>query len=319
MKKFILLSACLLAFAACKKESAVSTEAEKVEVKFDFIRFDEEFVNTPDADFPKLKAKYPFLFSAQLPDSVWLNKKHQPLFQEVAKEVKVKFADTKTLEKDLKQLFQYIKYYFPDQNPGKVIGLISDMDVMNRAIYADTLTLIGLDTYLGKEHRFYQDFDTYTHIDFEPAKIPSDVAESFLTQHIVHPKERIFLAHIIYAGKVLYGKDRLLPETSDALKMGYSHEQIEWCKANESQIWKYFIENKLLYDTDPKLYGRFVQYAPFSKFYLELDAESPGRTGAWIGWQIVRSYMQNNDVTLQELFIKDAQEIFDKSNYKPKK
>ncbi len=319
MKKFILLSTCLFAFVACKKESAISAAAENVEVKFDFIRFDEEFVNTPDSDFPKLKAKYPFLFSAQVPDSVWLNKKQQPLFQEVAKEVKVKFADTKALEKDLKQLFQYIKYYFPDQNPGKVIGLISDMDVTNRAIYADTLTLIGLDTYLGKEHRFYQDFDAYTLIDFEPAKIPSDVAESFLTQHIVPPKERMFLAHLIYAGKVMYGKDRLLPETSDALKMGYTEEQIEWCKANESQIWKYFIENKLLYDTDPKLYGRFVQYAPFSKFYLELDAESPGRTGAWIGWQIVRSYMQNNDVTLHELFIKDAQEIFDKSNYKPKK
>jgi hypothetical protein len=33
--------------------------------------------------------------------------------------------------------------------------------------------------------------------------------------------------------------------------------------------------------------------APFSKFYLEIDNDSPGRIGAWIGWQMVRSYMKN--------------------------
>jgi hypothetical protein len=30
----------------------------------------------------------------------------------------------------------------------------------------------------------------------------------------------------------------------------------------------------------------------FSKFYLEIDNESPGQVGGWIGWQIVRSYMK---------------------------
>ena len=50
-----------------------------------------------------------------------------------------------------------------------------------------------------------------------------------------------------------------------------------------------------------------------------MDDESPGRVGVWIGWQIVRSYMKNNNVTLQELFAKDAKEIFDNSKYKPKK
>ena len=68
-----------------------------------------------------------------------------------------------------------------------------------------------------------------------------------------------------------------------------------------------------------KLNARFIQRAPFSKFYLELDQESPGSVGVFIGWQIVRAYMKNNNVTLQELALKDAKTIFDQSKYKPKK
>jgi uncharacterized protein YjaZ len=41
--------------------------------------------------------------------------------------------------------------------------------------------------------------------------------------------------------------------------------------------------------------------------------------GAYIGWQIVNSYMKNNEVSLQQLLQTNAQEIFEKSKYKPKK
>jgi uncharacterized protein YjaZ len=101
--------------------------------------------------------------------------------------------------------------------------------------------------------------------------------------------------------------------------MGYTKEQLDWCYNNEAQMWRYFIDNKSLFDTDNKLNTRFLEPAPFSKFYLEIDSESPGRTGAWIGWQIVRSFMKNNNVTLQELFEEEAKELFEQSKYKPRK
>ena len=84
-------------------------------------------------------------------------------------------------------------------------------------------------------------------------------------------------------------------------------------------LGKYFIENRLLYSTDSKLYARFVANAPFSKFYIDIDKDSPGRIGVWLGWQIVRSYMNNNSVNLQQLLQTNAEEIFKKSKYKPKK
>jgi hypothetical protein len=68
-----------------------------------------------------------------------------------------------------------------------------------------------------------------------------------------------------------------------------------------------------LYSDDQKLIPRFINPAPFSKFYLEIDNESPGKVGD-IGWQIVNSYMKNNEVSLQQLLRTNAQEIFEKSN-----
>jgi uncharacterized protein YjaZ len=84
-------------------------------------------------------------------------------------------------------------------------------------------------------------------------------------------------------------------------------------------MWRYFIEKELLYSTDPKLGARFINPAPFSKFYLEIDNESPGMLGRYLGWKIVRAYMEKNDTDVQRLMITDAEEIFTNSKYKPKK
>ena len=84
-------------------------------------------------------------------------------------------------------------------------------------------------------------------------------------------------------------------------------------------MWRFFIDDNLLFDTDSRLPNRFINLAPFSKFYLEIDNESPGRIGQWVGWQIVRSFMEHNESGLQDMFKMDAKQIFEKSKYKPKK
>ena len=91
-------------------------------------------------------------------------------------------------------------------------------------------------------------------------------------------------------------------------------------KDNESFIWRYFIDKELLYVNDEKLYDRFLLPAPFSKFYLEIDQESPPRVGQWIGLQIVKSFALNNPkMSLSQIINVSNEEIFKKSKYKPRK
>ena len=154
---------------------------------------------------------------------------------------------------------------------------------------------------------------------FDESQILPDLVTSFGLQKIAYPRDKSLLSLMVFAGKELYLKDKLIPDSTNEAKIGYTNQQLLWCQENEAYMWTYIIQGNLLYDTDPKLANRFINPAPLSKFYLEIDNQSPGRVGAWIGWLIVKSFAENNELSLQDLLKLDAKELFEKSNYKPKK
>jgi len=56
---------------------------------------------------------------------------------------------------------------------------------------------------------------------------------------------------------------------------------------------------------------------PFTSGFAK---ESPSRVGKWLGWQIIRAYMENNELGLEAMFAeKDSQKILQLSKYKPGK
>jgi gliding motility-associated lipoprotein GldB len=253
-----------------------------------------------------------------VPDSVWTNKIQNPLWRELYSEVQKKYSDIEPVRSELVTLFKHIKHYFPKTKTPKAVTVIAEMDYNTKAIYADSLVILSLELYLGKAHRFYE-FPKYIKQNFEPRQMMPDLVSSFATTKINFGKDKTLLNQMVYYGKQLYLKDLLLPSYSDAEKIGYAPKEITWCEENETYIWRYFLENEMLYSDESKLTSRFIAPAPFSKFYLEIDNESPGQVGAWIGWQIVRSYAENNDVPLAKLLDMNAIELFEKSKYKPKK
>jgi gliding motility-associated lipoprotein GldB len=304
---------------SCNKKEKTEIAIEEIPVEIQVERFDKAFFEASPKDLDKLKEEFPLFFPEGNDDSVWLNKMQNPLWRELYAEVQNKFSDFVPVKSELSELFKHIKYYFPETNLPKVVTVISEMDYNNKVIYTDNLLVISLEMYLGKDHKFYQ-FPNYIKQNFERKQLMPDVVSAFFKYKAKSNQEKNFISKMIYAGKELYLKDVLLDEDyKDADKMGYTAEQLGWCQENEEYIWRYFIENELLYSDDQKLVSRFIHPAPFSKFYLEIDNESPGQTGSWIGWQIVRSYMNNNEVSLQQLLNANTKEIFEKSQYKPKK
>ncbi|MRT16661.1 gliding motility lipoprotein GldB [Vitellibacter sp. q18] len=317
MKYSVLLI--LVVFFACNNQNKVEKEIEKIPIDFKIIRFDKDFANASPADLPKLKAEFPAFFPKQYNDSVWIEKLTDTLQNQLESEVLKTFATDEFLEKELRPLFQHIKYYFPKFRTPVVVTATSDVDYRNKIILADSLLIIGLDNYLGSNHRFYEGIEKYISKEMNPSQITPDVAEAYAQLFIKPPTTPSFLGQIVYYGKELYLKDLWLPKTADSEKIGYTAEEFQWAEENEQYMWRYFVEKELLYSTDPKLGARFINPAPFSKFYLEIDNESPGMLGRYLGWKIVRAYMANNDTTVQQLMVTDADEIFKNSKYKPKK
>lgn len=319
MRRLFLVTLTLLGLISCKNESKNGVDVSNISVNFNVDRFEQQFYNTTPATLPVLKEKYPYLFPAQNPDSVWLDKISNKEELELFKQTQQVFGNFSSEKTELTNLFKHIKYYDPNFKAPKVITLITNLDFKSRVIYADSLLFVSLDLFLGKKNKVYADFPDYISQNFDKSYLPVAVAKAVSEKYYYPSKQRMFLEEMIAQGKQQFLIDCYLPNMPDSLKIGYSAKKYNWTLENEAQIWKYFVENKMLYSTDEDLYKRFISEAPFSKFYLDLDKQSPGSIGIWFGWQIVKSYYNNNNVTLPQLMKLDAETIFKNSKYKPKK
>jgi gliding motility-associated lipoprotein GldB len=323
MRKIFFTSILLsLLFVGCNQSTTSDADYDKinaVDQQTTINRFDKEYFEFDIKDIDKVAKQYPFFFPEGMERAEFLGKRSDSLWVEVYDEV-IKTYPNNDKFTDIAFLFKAIKFYFPEKNvPNKLITVVGDMEKDFGAIYTDSLAIITLETYLGQDHKYYTDFPQYLRAEYNTDQMAQNMAEKFAYTVIKPSSDHSLIANMVQQGKILYLKDALLPYTADHEKICYSPEQIEWSKANEAEIWSYFVEKKILFDSDGRLDARFIRKAPFSKFYLEIDQESPGRIGAWIGWQIVKSYMQTNDVDLKTLLSTEPREIFEKSKYKPNK
>lgn len=320
MKPVLLLFFIAIVTFSCKKDLELEQNIAKINIDIQIERFDTLFANVTSGKLPDLKTAYPFMFSKKYPDSFWLAKKADTLQIQLSEEVKNTFLDFEDTESEIESLFNHLKYYFPEFSPPRIITTTNDVDFRNRVIVTDTIAVIALDSYLGSNHEFYGGIANFLKANFNKEQIVVDLANEYAKKYTYHPNRKTLLDEMIYFGKLLYFKDIIIPFKTEPSRIGYTKDELDWVKANESYIWRYFVSRELLFSTDSKLPSRFINPAPFSKFYLEeIDTNSPGRIGQYIGWQIVKAYMKQNDVSLKDMLIKNTEEIFNNSKFKPRK
>ena len=97
---------------------------------------------------------------------------------------------------------------------------------------------------------------------------------------------------------------------------GYTPEQLAWAKRYEADVWTWFLQENLLYHTDYLRIQKYFTEAPFTPELGENNESAP-KLGIYIGWKIVRKYMDKHpEITLKELLADtDAQSILEKSKY----
>ncbi len=317
MSKYLLILGFIL--MGCSKQEKNTPDLSSVSVRTEVHRFDQAFYNTPAKGLSTLKLKYPYLFPEQYADSIWVNKMNDKDELELFAETEKLYNDFNAQEKEISSLFKLIKYYYPGFKEPKVITVLTNVDQDNKVILADSLLFISLDLYLGKDHPFYADFPNYIKRKNTKEHLIVDVADAFTKEMVPPSGDRSFAARMIQAGKRLFLLEHFLEGKPETEIFGYEKEQILWAEENQAEIWKFFIENDLLFSNDQALSERFIDEAPFSKFYLANDQESPGGIGGWVGLQIVKNFMEIENVGLLEMLQTPNEEIFKKSKYKPRK
>jgi len=314
---YLFIALFLFSFA-CKRSNNYTKK-----IDFTFKRFELGIINldTNDIDLAllNLSKEYPLFFMEDGALELYKQSYLYNLdFVNSHDSILNKFDNLNLLKKNLYSLMSTYADYFPIDKY-QIFTYASSYDIANKIVVTDSAGFIALDCYLGPDYFAYTFYPKYFSQTLSEEYILSDFAVELAKKNIhKNASDLSFLQEMIYYGKVYCLASFLLPNHSDYLLMNYLPEQVEWCKENEINIWKYYIDNDVLFNTSAELKSRFINPAPFSKFYLSIDNDSPGRTACWMGWQIIKSYLENTNTTIEELIVNtNAQEILKKSNYKP--
>lgn len=303
----------IILFISCSDTKVSEQNILKIE------RFEKIFYESDSSSISEVKSKYPFFFPDNFSDEIWINRLNDPIQREIYNEILYKYDDILLLEKRITDFFINSSKAFELTISPRLITVNTDVDYRNRIILTDSILLIGLDNYLGANHRFYEGIPEYIKEDLNPQNIISDIASEYAGKLIPRLDDYTFLDKIINNGKILYYKDICLDDVSDKIKIGYSEKKLKWAIENEYFVWTYFVENNILFNPDNKLNSRFINNAPFSRFYLENDKDTSEMIGKFIGWNIVKSFMKNNHISFKKMTETKPIEIYKKSKYKPKK
>jgi hypothetical protein len=226
---------------------------------------------------------------------------------------------------DLEEAMKFMKYYFFDFEAPNVYTFTSEY-TYQKLIFEDGEKDgigIGLDMFLGSSYDYKSidpnnpGFSQYLTRTFSKEYIPKMLMEVLVNDRIGRAPGSRLLDHMIHNGKQLYILDKVLPKIPDSILLEYTTEQTKWVKSNELEMWAFFFDQNLFYESNTMKINKYINPSPNSP---GMPAAAPGRTANYIGLQIVKAYMKKHPkTTLNELIaIKDAQKLMDKSRYKPK-
>ena len=323
-----------IVFLASCHQNRLKVDVSKIEVQLEINRFDQLIFESGSSnltdvllqnydvhsDFMNLYFQ-DVLRIGKLDDQSFSENLHafvtDTVISQVAEKVLHQFNDFSVLANELNSGFRHYQYYFPKKPIPSIYTYVSGFN--QSLVFTDEFIGISLDNYLGSECVFYTylGIPQYKIKNRYPEKMVSDLFNALAITEF--PKEdpvENLLTEMIYEGKLVYFTEAMCPGLHDSILIGYSKQQLEWCKKNEALMWSFWAENKLLYSVERLDLQKYIGDAPFTNTFSQ---ESPGRTGVWVGWQIVRSFMnKHSDITLDSLRnINSAQEILSQSGYFP--
>ena len=237
--------------------------------------------------------------------------------QEVVDTCKKVFNNLKKLENEIKLSFQYYKYYFPEKLIPDVYLHISGF---NQAIAIDSSWVsVSLENYLGQDCIFYEWLEIYSYLrkKMVPEKVVPDIMKAIaMTEFPFNDSIDDLISRMVHNGMIHYFVKKTNPFIPDSLLFDMTGEKVKWCKQQERMMWSSMVERKHLYTTDRLTIQKYVQDAPFTSFFSK---ESPGRTGVYLGYKIIESYMKRNpETTLAQLMeLRDYHRLFIAAGYRP--
>ena len=327
----------LLSFFSCKNKKNIP-DVSDIKITLTTKRFEKELfsldTNQLSAQLDPLVSSYPdfgeiFLQNIIGADPQWSSdttaeyvKGFVSAYKTVFDTSENIFSDFSPYEREIKYALQFVKYYFPNYKvPEKIITYIGPIDGYGD-ILAENVFIIGLHHHLSRRYSLYQSmkfqetYPKYISQRFEPDYIAINCMKNIILD--IYPEknnESSLIDKMVEKGKRLYVLSQLLPHYDEYKLIGYTEKQLKNCYKHEANIWDLFLQNNLLQITDYNIQKNYIGEGPKTQ---ELGDESPGNIGSFVGWQIVKKYMDKNPkLSPADLMKSDDEIIFQSVKYKP--
>ena len=323
----------ILLFSACNKKNRFEIDTNKNRVEVKIHRFDKDLLGIDtlkmNAGVDSLYSLYRSFLPVFVSDVLDTTSKDtaavrslfykfltNKTFAPVNMKALQTFTDVRDIEKELSNAYTNIHYYFPEVKLPEVYFFVSGF---NRSVMMNNQFIaVGTDYYLGSDYPAYKGL-TYEYVvkNMRRECLTTDLVSTTLFRMFpMNSSQYRLLDNMLFRAKVLYLMSVFMPNEKPEGIMGYSADQMKWCKTNEKQIWAAIIDQQHLFSTDVMLIKKYMNDAPFT---ATISPDSPGRLGSWIGLQIVDSYMRKNtNVSLRDLMNENNyQKMLEQSDYKP--
>lgn len=312
-------SSLILLITSCTS-NRLEVDVSKTNVQITFINLDSMLVNSPRTVIPLLFEKYASSSEGVLAyqlghclgiggfkdngslDRIELYIK-DPYIKRLESEISSTFKSKSEIQTKIIDGFKHLNFHFPSSKIPNKVFYINSLFVSN--VYCSSTEVgIGLDRYLGANTEVIkelpsQEFFQWMKESMRKEYIPRDVLCEWIASKIVKEVDGAFVDKMIRWGKIIYLTEAAFPKMDKHLLFRYTKNGYDWAEHNETSIWKYIVNEELLFSKNERDHANFLNEGPFT---VGLPEKSPDRLGQYLGWRMVHDFMDNNEsVSLQQL------------------
>ena len=190
--------------------------------------------------------------------------------------------------------------------PNEIVFANSNFS-FNASCY-DNSIVVGLERYIGGNHPIIKetlspkDFPEWIKNGMNERFMDRDILSAWISTYLIKETSGYHIAEMIRWGKIHVITEMCLRIDNNDINpdevLRWSKEQYDWAIKNETKFYKYLMDENLLFDSNEKNRAYLLNNGPYT---IGLPDESPDRMGQFLGYQIVRNYVLNENITLGEL------------------
>lgn len=307
---FILIGLAILSACQTGRRKEVSADGISVKViRFDRLQYEAAVLNSFSA-WQKMSTECPQATKLLVEDVLGigsanmlnLNERLSAFYSDtlllrLMEDATIKFMDVSEIEKGLTQGFKVLRKDIPDFVVPQVYAQISALN--QSVVVGDSLLGFSIDKYMGADYPLYRNYYyAYQRKSMTPDRIVPDCFTFYLLSYYPFPWEegnRTLFDIMVYQGKIAWVVSHILGYDSEGARiMGYSPEEIKWCKKNKGEVWNYMRRHEHLSATDPMIIRAYTRPDPGIVFKGE---KVPSCIGIWMGYQLIDAYMEQHEDT----------------------